>query len=39
MKVTGRNFIDALNYCESNRNKIIDMQIASSFRDKDMNDF
>ena len=39
MKATRRNFIDALNYCKSNRNKIIDMQIASSFRDKNMNDF
>ena len=36
MKATRRNFIDALNYCKSNRNKIIDMQIASSFRNKNM---
>ena len=39
MKTTRRNFIDAQNYCKSNRNKINDMQIDSSFRNKNMNDF
>ena len=39
IKATRRNFIDALNYCKSNRNKIIDMQIAFYFRNKNINDF
>ena len=39
MKAKWRDFINALNYCKTNRNEIIDRKIASNFKNKKMKDF
>ena len=39
MKAKRRDFINALNYCKTNRNEIIDRKIASNFKNKKMKDF